>query len=125
MAKEVAAFNIRALYITLGSFNTNMPAAATAGEETMDEDYKGSVAETITNMLATNKFPTVGDKDKAARAIYGVVGGKGVGVGHEGEVQLILGADAAKRAEDVRDGLQHALDVFGDLARSVGRDAEA
>jgi len=39
-------------------------------------------------------------------------------------VQLVLGADALKRAEEVRDKLQHVLQIFGDVARSVGRSGE-
>ena len=68
-------------------------------------------------------FTIRGDKDKAARVIHDVVIGSGVGAGHEAEVQLVLGTDAVQRAEEVRDKLQHTLDIFGDLARSVGRDS--
>jgi len=123
MAKEVAAFNVRALYITLGGFNTNMPTAAVAGEQQMDEDYEGSTVHALTNVMAGGKFVPLGDKDKAARVIHDVVIGSGVGAGHEAEVQLVLGTDAVQRAEEVRDKLQHTLDIFGDLARSVGRDS--
>ena len=90
----------------------------------MDDDYKGSAAHTITNLMASNQFEPPGDKDKAAKVIYEVIASEGAGAGLESEVQLVLGADALKRAEEVRDKLQHVLQIFGDVARSVGRSGE-
>lgn len=49
--KELAAFNTRALYVTLGALNTNMCNAARDQQLPMDEDYKGSAAERIANFV--------------------------------------------------------------------------
>ena len=123
MAKEVAAFNVRALYISLGAFDTNMPAAAVAGEDKLDGDYSGTIVGKTISVMATNDWVPPGDHLKAANAIYQVVSGKETDErrGFGDEVHLVLGSDALKRVEEVRDKLQHTLDVFGDLARSVDR----
>jgi hypothetical protein len=82
-------------------------------------DYVGSVAAQMIDVLLTGKLVADGDKDKAAKAMYEVVVGEGVGAGRESEEFLPLGRDMIPRVELVRDRLVHALDVFGDIAGNV------
>ncbi|EPE06939.1 short-chain dehydrogenase [Ophiostoma piceae UAMH 11346] len=94
LAKEVAAFNIRAFYASLGAFQTKM--GAPSGE---------------------------GDPARATKAIFDLATAQGSdGKGREAKTLLPLGRDAAVRAQEVRDSLDHALDVFGDVANNVRCD---
>jgi len=122
MAKEVAEFNVRALYVSLGAFNTNMTSVARVGQMPLESDYQDSVAGTLIKMVTGQKYPSPGDKDKAAKAIFDVVTGQGAGAGHEAEVHLPLGSDSGRRVFEVRDKLTHAMDVFGGICNSVGVD---
>jgi hypothetical protein len=45
LAEEVAPFNVPALTVVRGTFNTNMGNAAVLGKNPLPDDYKGSVAE--------------------------------------------------------------------------------
>jgi NAD(P)-dependent dehydrogenase (short-subunit alcohol dehydrogenase family) len=119
LAKEVEAFNVRVLTVLLGTFNTGMGNATVLGKNPPPEDYKGSLAETIMDMMSTGKFAPNGDKDKAMKAVYEVVAGEGVGKGHEAETALPLGQDLAARINVVQRYLSHALDVFGEVCNNV------
>ncbi|KAI9742145.1 MAG: hypothetical protein M1818_004045 [Claussenomyces sp. TS43310] len=122
LAKEVAPFNIRALTIVLGTFNTNMGNAAVLSKNPLPDDYKGSVAEQMIHVLSSGKLVPNGDKDKAMKAVYEVVVGEGAGAGREAERFLPLGTDMTIRVKMVQDYLAHALTVFGDVINSVGID---
>ena len=56
------------------------------------------------------------------KAVYEVVVGEGVGTGNEAEKLLLLGTDMIDRAKTARDYLDHALEVFGEVARKVAID---
>ncbi|KAI1342895.1 NAD(P)-binding protein [Xylariaceae sp. FL0016] len=122
LAKEIAPFNIRALTIVLGIFNTNMANAATLGHIPLPGDYKGSVAEHIMEAIKDGKIVPHDDKDKAMRAVYDLVVGEGAGAGHEAERMLPLGKDMIARVEGVRHQLQQSLDVFGSVTKSLAID---
>ncbi len=122
LAKEVAAFNVRVLIVSLGAFNTNMGNALTVGKNPMPEDYKGSVADKTIQLLTSGKWEPDGDKEKAVKAIYDVVMGEGVGAGREGERFLPLGRDIASRVKQVQDQFAHSMEVFGDVCNNVHRD---
>lgn len=47
-------------------------------------------------------------------------GGAGVGLGKE--VQMMLGKDCAVRAIEVRDGINHMMETFGDICNNVDVD---
>ena len=119
LAKEVTPFNVRALSVLLGSFNTNMPNALTFGSEGLGEDYKGSVVEQNMKLFGEGKFVPDGDKEKAMRALYEVVVGEGVGKGNEGERMLPLGRDMAARVGQVQDSLAKTMEVFGGVCNDV------
>lgn len=119
LAKEVAEFNVRAFFVSLGSFDTNMPNAARAGSTPLDPDYKGTIADKTINAMNIGPFTPDGDVNKAVEAIYEVVMGEGVGTGREAERCLPLGRDMMKRLEQVRDGWSHTIDVFGDICNNV------
>lgn len=122
LAKEVAPFNIRALTIVLGTFNTGMIPTAVYGKNPLPEDYKGSVADQTMQYIASGKIPINGDKDKAMKAVYEVVVGQGRGAGREAERFLPLGTDMTARVKMVQDYLAHALEVFGDVTNNVAID---
>ncbi|KAL6716165.1 hypothetical protein ACLMJK_005731 [Lecanora helva] len=119
LAKEVAPFNIRALTVVLGTFNTDMPMNALYGTNPMG-DYAGSMTDQIIKVIQSGKMPSYGDKDKAMKAVYEVVTGTGVGAGKESERLLVLGSDMVQRVLMVQNYLQRGLDAFGDVANSVG-----
>jgi hypothetical protein len=117
--KEIAPFNVRALYVSMGTFNTNMGNAAAVQKVQLHEDYKGSMAEKLTEFVTSGKFVADGDVSKAVHAIYEVVTAEGGGAGKENEVCLPLGRDLAVRIKEVVDGYNHALEVFGDVCNNV------
>ncbi|KXG48745.1 Short-chain dehydrogenase/reductase SDR [Penicillium griseofulvum] len=119
LAKEVAPFNVRFLTVWLGVFNTQFGAGCRSPVNPLPVDYVDSVATKMMDAIQSGKFVADGDKDKAAKAIYEVVVGEGVGVGRENEEFLPLGRDMIPRIELVRDRLVHTLDVFGDIAGNV------
>ncbi|KAJ5236764.1 hypothetical protein N7489_006855 [Penicillium chrysogenum] len=119
LAKEVAPFNVRILTVWLGVFNTQFGSGCRSPASPLPVDYVGSVAAQMIDVLLTGKLVADGDKDKAAKAMYEVVVGEGVGAGRESEGFLPLGRDMIPRVELVRDRLVHALDVFGDIAENV------
>lgn len=119
MAKEVAEFNIRTLTVFLGGFDTSMPTKVTAGKEPLPDDYKGTTVGNMVEFMSTGKYVADGDPVKAAKAIYEVVVGEGVGAGKEAEIFLPLGRDMEARVKLVRDRMDHCWDVFGDVAKNV------
>ncbi|OPB42817.1 short chain dehydrogenase/reductase [Trichoderma guizhouense] len=123
LAKEVEAFNIRVLTVLLGTFNTGMGDATILGQNPLPNDYKGSMSETLMNIMSTGKFAPNGDKEKAMKAVYEVVVGEGVGKGHEAERALPLGRDLAARIQVVQNYLSHAVEVFGDVCNNVHLEA--
>lgn len=132
LAREVAPFNVRAVYVSLGSFQTNMPNVTEVGspkakpEDQKEDDYAGGEASQVMSFIGGGGQAAFaeGDPAKAARAIFEVATATGVGRGREAEVLLPLGRDAAVRVREVRDRLTHALDVFGDVSTHVGVDDE-
>lgn len=134
MAREVAPFGVRVLTVYLGSFDTDMSAhvgqAAAGlpdGGDAGGGDYAGSLLERYLGVFAAGPgtFPVHGDHRKAVRAIYDVAVGEGAGAGRGGEIQMVLGRDSVRRAEEVRERLDHMLGVFGGVAANVDRDEYA
>ena len=103
----------------LGTFNTNIGNASRVAQAPLPDDYKGSVAEQMIDTMQSGKFVGDGDKDKAARAIFEVAVGEGVGAGHETERFLPMGRDMVSRVGLVREQFAHALEVFADVAGNV------
>ncbi|KAK4234657.1 hypothetical protein C8A03DRAFT_18484 [Achaetomium macrosporum] len=124
MAKEVAPFNIRVLTVQPGTFNTNMGNATKLGRNPLPDDYKGSVADQMMQLMASGKFQGDGDKDKAMKTVYEVVVGEGVGAGRESERLLPLGRDLAARIKTVQDYYAHAIEVFGDVCNNVYQEGK-
>ena len=122
LAKEMAPFNIRTLTVVLGTFNTNMPNRPSFGKNPIPDDYNGSTAKQMMQLLSNGKLVPNGDKDKAMKAVYEVVVGEGVGTGREAERFLPLGTDMTVRVKTVQDYLEHGLQIFGDVTNNVGLD---
>ncbi|KAL8758838.1 MAG: hypothetical protein Q9199_001188 [Rusavskia elegans] len=122
LAKEVALFNIRALTVVLGTFNTNFGNAAVFGKNPFPEEYRGSFSEKMIQAISAGKVPVNGDKDKAMKAVYEVVVGEGAGTGHEAEKFLPLGSDMTVRVKGVQDAFAHSLEVFKHVTNSVDID---
>lgn len=122
LAKEVAQFNIRALTVVLGTYNTNFGRAAAVGKTPIPDDYNGSMAVQMIHYVKGGIGRPNGDKDKAMRVVYDVVVGAGVGAGCEAERFLPLGSDMTTRVQMVQDYLAHGIDAFKDITNSVGLD---
>lgn len=118
----MAPFNIRALTVVLGTFNTNMGNAAVLGKNPLPDGYKGSVAEQMIQFISSGKIVPNGDKDKAMKAVFEVVVGEGAGDGREAERFLPLGTDMTARVKGVQEYLAHGLEVFGDVTNNVSID---
>ncbi|KAK8065404.1 hypothetical protein PG997_012151 [Apiospora hydei] len=101
LAKEVAEFGVRVLQVYLGSFDTPMGRSVRLVAQPLDPDYHNNMA---------------------VRAVYDVMVGEGAGAGRGTEVQMVLGKDSAVRAVEVRDGLDHMLETFGDICNNVDVD---
>jgi hypothetical protein len=110
--------------VWLGVFNTAFGTGCLAADTPLPEDYNDSVVAQMLDIIRTGKLVADGDKDKAAKAIYEVVVGEGVGTGRESERFLPLGRDMIPRVELVRDQLVHSLETFGNLAGNVYVDRE-
>ena len=102
----------------MGTFNTNVGNAAVLGKNPLQDDYKGSVAEQMIQLISSGKIPN-GDKDKAMKAVYEVVVGEGAGAGREAERFLPLGTDITVRVKIVQEYLTHGLEVFADVTNNV------
>ncbi|KAI8966547.1 putative short-chain oxidoreductase [Daldinia sp. FL1419] len=122
LAKEVAPFGIRTLTVTLGTFNTNFINTTIVGKNPLPDDYKGSVAEHMIQILSSGKLQPNGDKDKAMKALYEVVVGEGVGKGREAERLLPLGQDMTLRIQGQLEYFNHALEAFKDVTDNVAID---
>jgi NAD(P)-dependent dehydrogenase (short-subunit alcohol dehydrogenase family) len=119
LAKEVSTFNIRLLTVYLGTFNTNIANACPFAQAPLPDDYKGSLTDQTMETIKNGKFVAKGDTNKAAKVIFEVTVGEGVGAGREDERFLLLGREVIRGAGSVRDQLAHALDVFADIAGNV------
>ncbi|OAG11207.1 NAD(P)-binding protein [Paraphaeosphaeria sporulosa] len=119
LAKEVAPWNIRTLTVVAGTFNTNMPNAVVLGETPLPDDFKGTFAEQVQQLLVAGKVKPNGDKDKAMKAVYEVVVGEGVGEGKEAEKLLPLGSDITPRLKGLQDNAGHVIEVFGSVTNGV------
>ncbi|KAK3305120.1 uncharacterized protein B0T15DRAFT_398375 [Chaetomium strumarium] len=119
LAKEAAPFNVRVLTVQLGTFNTNMGNAVKLSRNPLPDDYRGSVADQMMQLLASGGFRGDGDKNKAVKAVYEVVVGEGVGAGREAERLLPLGRDLAARIKTVQEYYAHAIEVFGEVCNNV------
>jgi NAD(P)-dependent dehydrogenase (short-subunit alcohol dehydrogenase family) len=123
LAKEAAPYNIRALTVILGAFDTGMTSRAMMGKIALPDDYKDSTAAHIMQFLSRDDVPPLGgDKEKAVKAVIDLVAGEGIGKGHEGEVLLLLGSDMPVRASVVQESLSHALNVFWDTTTKTDKD---
>lgn len=120
----MAEFNVRTLTVLLGGFNTSMATAAKVGKAPLEADYRGTVLGKTMDIMDSGTFVADGDADKAARAVYEVVVGEGVGSGHEAEMLLPLGSEMRDRVQLVRDRMDHCWEVFGSVAVSVRRTNE-
>ncbi|EFX04133.1 short chain dehydrogenase reductase [Grosmannia clavigera kw1407] len=122
LAKEVAPFNVRALYVSLGGFRTNMGNSTHTGSQPLEGDYAGGEADQTIRFMASGAFQGRGDPTKVAKAIFDVATAQGVGRGHENATLLPLGSDVDVRIGEVRKKLDDALTVFGDVCNSVQVD---
>lgn len=119
MAKEIAPFNVRTLTVILGGFRTDMGNKVRAGSIELADDYKNTVVGETLQYMHGGHFVGDGDPVKAARVIYEVVVGEGVGEGKGSELDLPLGIELESRIQMCRDRLDHSWDVFGDVATNV------
>lgn len=119
LVKEVAPFNIRALTVVLGTYNTNFGANAAFSKEPLPSDYKGTMVDQMVQALQSGKGKPNGDKDKAMKAVYEVVVDEGSGAGHTAERFLPLGTDMTMRVKMVQDYLANGIEAFKDVTNNV------
>lgn len=124
MANEIAPFNIRTLTVPLGSFRTNMGSQVRTGSVPLAEDYKDSMTDKILHSVNSNMVLD-GDPMKAAKVIYEVIMGEGVGEGRESEQVLPLGIEMERCVKFARDRLDRSWDAFGDIALNVRCEGDA
>ncbi|KAL7619797.1 hypothetical protein AAE478_010340 [Parahypoxylon ruwenzoriense] len=121
--KEMQEFNVRVLLVYLGTFNTPMAKRVGAiTSQPIDPDYHGTTTGKVFDILRSGDFETPGDHLKAVQAIYDVIVGEGIGLGHENEMMLPLGTDMAGRIKDTMGRLNHAMEVFGEICVNVNVD---
>ena len=99
-----------------------MATSTNGGQEPLAKDYEGTRADQTLKAMSGNTFTPDGDHLKAAKVIYEVTVGEGVGEGKVGEMFLPLGKEMGARVKLVRDRLDHCLEVFGDIANNVSVD---
>ncbi|KAI1136422.1 putative short-chain oxidoreductase [Hypoxylon sp. FL0543] len=120
--REMQEFNVRVLLVYLGTFNTPMVKKTRPRPEPLDPDYNGTVTGKMYDIMCSGNFHVPGDHLKATQAIYDVIVGEGIGKGHENEIMIPLGVDMAERLYEVRERLDHAMEVFGEICNNVGID---
>ena len=119
MAKEVAPFNVRTLTVLLGAFDTNFTSGLKVSSVPFPEDYKGSPTEKVATSLQGSNFTPDGDHRKAAKVIYEMAVGEGVGEGKEAERVVLLGRDMTASMDQVLAGMNHMMENFREIADSV------
>ncbi|KAI5920590.1 hypothetical protein F4810DRAFT_713443 [Camillea tinctor] len=117
--KELKEFNIRVFLVSLGTFNTPMVTAVRKVSKPLAPDYQGTLTQRNMDILDSGDFVIPGDHVKAVKAICDMVMGEGIGKGLESEMMLPLGVDMAVRANEVRDRIDHMMEVFGDICKNV------
>ncbi|KAI1488477.1 hypothetical protein F5X96DRAFT_645348 [Biscogniauxia mediterranea] len=123
--REMKEFNVRVLLVPLGTFNTPMITAVRKVSKPLDPDYQGTITQKNMDILDSGNFAAPGDHRKAVKVICDVVMGEGVGKGRESEMMLPLGVDMAVRAIEVRDRIDHMMEVFGDICNNVNVEEES
>lgn len=119
MSKEIAPFNIRALTVYLGGFDTNFTNSVTASKTPIPEDYKGSMTEMVTTSVQGSNYVPDGDHIKASRVLYEMVLGEGFGAGKESETVIFLGRDMWKSVERADEKWKHDLETFKEVCNNV------
>lgn len=99
-----------------------MPTKVNLVEKPLDPDYHGTTLSTYYEIFKSGTLQVKGDHKKAVKAIYEVAVGEGLGVGKEREVQMVLGKDCAVRVGEIQAGLEHMMEVFGDVCNNVDID---
>lgn len=122
LTKEVAPFNIRTLTVYLGGFDTNFTYALQVSKTPMPDDYQGTLTEKTVNSLQGSNFKPDGDHLKAAKVIYELAVGEGVGAGKEDESVVFLGRDMTRSLDDVLAKMNHQMETFREVADNVYRE---
>lgn len=122
LAREMAPFGVRTLNVILGSFDTNFTTDLAITSTPFPEDYKNHLTSKVIGVLSAGDYAPAGDHKKAARVLYEMILGEGVGEGKEKETQMILGQDMWRSMEEVDKNTRHMMDTFKDTCNSVHLD---
>lgn len=122
LAREMAPFNVRTLNVFLGSFDTNFTADIAVTSTPFPEDYNDHLTRKVFKILAADDYTADGDHRKAAKVLYEMILGDGVGADKEKETQLLLGRDMWRSMEQVDQRTRHMMDTFKDVCNSVHLD---
>ncbi|KAH6880703.1 hypothetical protein B0T10DRAFT_581248 [Thelonectria olida] len=119
MSREVAPFNIRTLTVQLGGFDTNFTNALSLSSVPFPDDYIGGMTDKTARSLLGSNFKPDGDHRKAARVIFEVATGEGVGQGKENEKVIHLGRDMCLLMDRVAEDIRHQIETFGEIGSNV------
>lgn len=122
LAREMVPFGVRTLNVVLGAFDTNFTNDLAITATPFPEDYNDHAIGKVLGTLGEGNFTPDGDHKKAAKVIYDMILGEGVGAGKEKETQMVLGRDMWKSIEDVDQKTRHMMATFKETCNNVYLD---
>lgn len=122
MSREIAPFNIRTLTIQLGGFDTNFTNALKLASTPFPDDYVGSTTEKTAHSVLGKNYTPDGDHRKAARVIFEMAVGQGLGKDKEGEKVIPLGRDMCLLMDRVSAEINHQIETFREIGSNVYMD---
>lgn len=120
----MAEFNVRVLLVYMGAFDTPMATQTRLVAKPLDADYRDTTLKKYYEVFRNKAMVIKGDHKKAVKAIYEVVVGEGAGMSLARERQIVLGKDCAVRVDEVRQELEHMMEVCGGICNNVDIDAD-
>ncbi|KAI1609472.1 putative short chain oxidoreductase/dehydrogenase [Exophiala viscosa] len=119
LSREVGSLGLRVLIVEPGAFRTNFLTKDAAPKIPPSEAYQTGVVQTIMDRFDTMNGAQIGDPDKAAKTIFEVVLGTGVGEGKTDLLRLPLGPDCYARATDSNKRRRENLEAMQEIALST------
>lgn len=117
--KELQPLGLRVLIVEPGMFRTNFLSNEASPLVTPSAAYKTGSLQTMFDKFQAAHGTQSGDPAKAAKRIFEVVVGTGMGLGIKSVLRLVLGPDAFSRAVDNIKSRQENLDTVKTIAYST------
>lgn len=121
LAREMEPFNVRTLDVLLGAFDTSFADDLTVTSTPFPDDYRDHNTQRFIDVARTGRWDPDGDHKKAARVLYDMILGEGVGAGKEKETTMVLGRDMWRSIEDVDRKTRHMMETFEEVCNDVYR----